>query len=1167
MNKLKAICLSIAMLSGAFFSTHAQDTVVFSQDFSNGTDAQDWTMNDANSDGITWETTPTLNGIAYNGIVAANDAEDWLFTPAFSLESGKHYLVSYTVSQRGAFEADNVSLFYGSSATPEAMSNKMTEESYNNHSGMVTRFCHIAATQSGTFNIGLKLVSKAGNGIIVVKAVSVTETTGQCPQPALAMDASSSAATQTVKVRWINPKKDTGGAALAGNLNALVYQDDQLIATVPDMIPGEKGEYSFAPESFSGKHLYSVAFEADEISEKTSEEVDLDDMQGTIVSVYSFPLSKKTDFSTWIVENTDGGVTWTYDYGSVYMSAFGKAVNDWLITPGYELEPGKRYILTYQLKSGLNYPASLDVTFGNTQTAAGQTNVITTYQNLEQNGYGDYTSPQFNVTEAGTYYFAFHATYIGNSLDVRKVTLNYIEVSGDAEEEVELTYTEPAETVTPDNVNGDLTATTEYHQRISMEGVELRAAFTQSQLDEYTMAPNGIFDIEYSTKVNKYGTNLDSPILTIDLAGGCTYHNGRVYCNQYNSQGNIQQEVPVWKILDAKTFEEISSTTLNSNCENTTITLVYDPTTDKIFGFVKDYIDTWLVEINPENGSMTRLAPNAMDYWKRFLTMGCDQYGNLYTIYMTEDNVTGDQKHYLARVNKENGQISDLGEITATNLMHEDILVNMKYRQALFFDNSTGKMYWFMCSSSLALGGQYAALFEVNPVNSNAMLLTWLTDVYAISGAYFEEPAMQAPGVISDFVFTNDAVGATTGTISFKIPETSYNGAPMASQITYTVKEENGINLEGTATAGETVQRAVSSSQGIHNLDIQLSNEAGVGPVAKRTFLIGFDMPVAPENVVLTDTALTTTLRWNTPSTGVHGQVYDKSKLTYEVVRYPEELTVAQGITDTVFVEDHGVDLLRYYYVIYSCIDGERSQGVVSNPVVVGEPLYPPYGGVFTTMGDMYNYYTILDINNDGYTWMHDASSGAAFYPYNWQQAANDWLISPPIRYDKGAEYLLTFSAFSSSELYPESLLVTFGDGKTPESQTIQLLDIPEVPEQEDDGTITTYQLPITAPETGVFHYGFKVYSKAYQDYLFLYYITLEGTTGVKSIKSEKRNFDAYAQDGFIKVLNPNNDTVSIYNINGVMIEQSTETGFNAAVTPGIYVVKSSTAAIKVAVK
>ncbi|MBQ9073167.1 MAG: T9SS type A sorting domain-containing protein [Muribaculaceae bacterium] len=49
--------------------------------------------------------------------------------------------------------------------------------------------------------------------------------------------------------------------------------------------------------------------------------------------------------------------------------------------------------------------------------------------------------------------------------------------------------------------------------------------------------------------------------------------------------------------------------------------------------------------------------------------------------------------------------------------------------------------------------------------------------------------------------------------------------------------------------------------------------------------------------------------------------------------------------------------------------------------------------------------------------------------------------------------------------------------------------------------------------------------------------------------------------------MNPNNDTVSIYNINGVMIEQSTETGFNAAVTPGIYVVKSSTAAIKVAVK
>jgi hypothetical protein len=176
-------------------------------------------------------------------------------------------------------------------------------------------------------------------------------------------------------------------------------------------------------------------------------------------------------------------------------------------------------------------------------------------------------------------------------------------------------------------------------------------------------------------------------------------------------------------------------------------------------------------------------------------------------------------------------------------------------------------------------------------------------------------------------------------------------------------------------------------------------------------------------------------------------------------------------------------------------------------------------------------------------------------------------MISPPIRFDAGAPYQLVFSTFSSSALYPESMLVTLGKGKTPEAQTEVLLDLPSVPAQEDDGSIATYTLDFTVPETGVYYYGFKAYSVAYQEYLFLYNIQLNGTTGVESIVTKQQNFDAYAQGGAINVLNPENDVISVYTISGVLVAQVEEATAKVEVVPGIYIVKSSKDAIKVAVK
>ncbi len=1165
MKKYRQICWSAVLMALGVMAANAENSgVVLDINYSNSASSNEWIVADANADGVTWGLKEGLKGLVYDGSVSLNASDDWAFTPEFNLEADKHYKVSYTIAQRGSYGADVVDLYFGETADATSMTTQIVSSKYDFHAGKVTRYCHLVAPKSGSGVIGFKISSPAGNGLVSIKSVKIEETTGQTPVAVLAMDATPSATSQTVKLRWINPKSDVDGAAIFGQMKALIYQDDLQVAEVDNMIPGDTVAYIYTPADFSGKHVYSVAMQADNESDKVSKEIDLDDVQGSLTQVKSLPITK-TNFTTdWVVDNKNGGETWTYYGGSAYISAMGKTVNDWLITPACELEPGKRYVLTYKIAASRDFAASFEVTMGKGQNAASQTTVITRYDELYQNGYADYQTVQFEVSAAGTYYFGFHATYVGNSLDVKDIALNYME-AGNEPEELPLTYVEDAETVLPDNDNPDLTITREYGQRISMEGVELTAVFTQAQIDTYTLAEKGFYAVEH--KNNQYTVSLRRPLHLMDLGGGCVYHNGRLYCNEYNYQSDYQFAKPVWKVLDSKTFETISADTLNTNCENTTIAMTYDVTSDKMFGFVRDYVDTWLVEINPENGQMKRMQSKALDYWKRYVAISCDDLGNLYAIYMTEDYKTGDQKHYLSRINKTTGAIADIGEIQAANMLPEDILINMKYQQTMFFNNDTKKFYWLLCSSSMALGGQYVPMFEVDVVNCRVTLLTYIQDVYAISGTYFNEPMMKAPGIISDFEYESNELGSLEGVIKFKVPATSYDGNLMTTPVTYKLIEKDGLNIEGVAAAGETVELKVVSTQGIHNLDIQLSNEFGEGPVVVRAFLIGYDMPAAPENVALTDSALTTTLTWSAPKTGQNGQVYDVSKLRYDVVRYPEEITVASGITDTVFTEVHGEDLLRYYYVVYACNDTVRIQGVVSNAVVVGSPINPPYGGVFKVIGDMYNYYTILDENKDEYTWLYDSETGAAVYPYNWAQGANDWLISPPIRYDAGAPYQLVFSTFSSSYEYPESMLVTLGKTKTPEGQTDVLLDLPVVPAQEEDGSISTYTLDFTVPETGVYYYGFKAYSKEYQEYLFLYNIQLLGTTGSQRVDVAHRNFDAYANNGTINVINPTNDVVTIYNVNGVPVATTSETTFSVDAVSGIYIVKSSKDAIKIAVK
>lgn len=1157
----------VTILSVLFVAAQNGNSV-FSYDFTTTNELNEWVVIDNNGDGQTWQSMPGIKGVAYNGNTTSEAGNDWLISPAFEVVAGNHYVIEYTLAQRGAFGEDVVNIHYGPEVTPSSQETLLVAEKYNHHAGMVTRRCHITAQQSGKVKLGFNITSPASNGVVSIKSVSVVESAPQQPAKVPAMTASSDFSKKTVTIKWINPQRDVQDIIITQPMTATIYANGDIVTTLNDMKAGQHAEYTYTPTNFTGMVTYGVTMSLNGVeSESVEKEINLDDFQGTITTIATIPLSKSSDFTSWKVENIDGGAKWAYEYKSVgFSGTASKPVDDWLFTPGVALESGKRYIVNYKLKTSSMYYADLDVTIGNKQASTAHTQVVANHKELYQNGFGDYQSTQFTVAESGNYYIGFHTTFVANFLELKDVTISYIEQSEGSSTEEVLEADEFNETVLSDDNNGDLSYTSDYFNRLALEGVELYGAFSQAQIDEYTLAPAGVFAMPYE---KQFTPDLEHPDLTAEIAGGVTYHDGKIYCNIYNYRNNIQEEIPSWRIYDANTFELISENALNGNCENTTIALAYDASTDKIYGLVKDYVDTWLVEVEPATGNMTRIA-DRLDYTKRFLTLGCNDKGELYCVYMTEDNVTGDQTHYLGRINKVDGAIAEVGKMQIANFMGEDILYNMKYRQALFFDNASDTMYWMFCSSSLALGSQYAAITEINRYNAVATLRAYQTDIYAISGAYFKEPSMAAPSIISDVEFIADDNGANSGTLKFRLPATTYNGKSLESTVNYTVYSGEAFNYTGSGAAGEEISIKIEAANGSYITTLVASNSHGSGPAIKHEILIGYDRPEAPKNIVLTNNGLETTLTWDAPETGVYGKPFDTSKLTYTIVRYPGLEEIATGLTERVFVETHGPEMTRYTYAVYSCIDGERSEGALSNNLIVGTPLNTPYGGIFNTVYDMYNYYTIIDANNDKYSWIYDESTGAAVYKYNWQNGADDWLISPAINFRKDAVYTLTFGAFSSQEQYLESLMVTFGKGVSPQSQNEILIDIPELPAIDEDGNYSVYQIDITVPEDGVYHYGFKAYSEAYQDYLYLYDIKISSDkdSGIDMTVADNNATVLAVTDGnILKIYNPENQHVTIFNTSGILINTTNSNYFETELSAGMYIVNHNNGSKKVIIK
>lgn len=549
--------------------------------------------------------------------------------------------------------------------------------------------------------------------------------------------------------------------------------------------------------------------------------------------------------------------------------------------------------------------------------------------------------------------------------------------------------------------------------------------------------------------------------------GGGVYIGGKYHCINYiELWGMMSAE---YNVYDTETWEneyrsEVDLTWISSD-------MTYDPVTQTVYGcFFNDAFDGYVFgTLDFKTGKRTAIA----DMPDMMYVMAANSKGEIYGV---------GRDGSLYRIDKVTGAVTLVG---ATG-------VQPYYIQSATFDLKTDKLYWAATTKD-----ESAGLYLIDTATGRAELICDFPNNEEIAGLYVPAPlaADGAPAAAEGLAVSFEK-GNTEGTVEFVVPQKTFGGDALTGEQSYTILLNNIVKVSGTASPGERVSKPVAVGEpGSYTVSVILSNGSGSGPVAREDVYIGKDAPKAVRDLTLAsgEGANEIILTWNPPVETVHSGYMDSEALRYTVVRYPDGKTVAEKQKETRFTETvEAASLALYWYEVTPFVDDVRGVAAASDKILLGSAFDVPYLETFDTP-ESFDFYTVFDINRDGYKWGYGSSYKAAQFTSGFD-AADDWMITPPVRLDKDYIYKVYFSTWCGSTVYPERLEVMLGKGATPESMT-QTLVPPTIVNSTEGRTIETV---VRVTESGDYSLGFHAISDEETFFMYVDSIGVEKAASVK---------------------------------------------------------------------
>ncbi len=482
--------------------------------------------------------------------------------------------------------------------------------------------------------------------------------------------------------------------------------------------------------------------------------------------------------------------------------------------------------------------------------------------------------------------------------------------------------------------------------------------------------------------------------------GGGVYAKGKYY--------SINADTRTLNVYDADTWELLSS----KPATNVALDLAYDPTTDNIFGCFSEGGKPVIGTLDPETGGYTFIS----DIENTLTVLVCTTDGQLY-------GVSGS---HLVKVNKETGVFSFVGNVG----------IEAMYAQSATVDPTTGKCYWASMEANMS-----SVLYEMDLTTAQLTQCRTFTGMEEITGLYIlPHVADGAPARVTDLKATFEKE-STTGTVSFTMPSTTKAGGKLSGNLSYRVEAGNEVKT-GTATAGQELSLPLTVNEGRCKILVTTSNTSGESERTAISLWVGKDTPAAVTGVKLqytNDNMLG--LSWNAVEKGKNGGYIDASKVRYRIVRQPDNTVVQDNYQQTQYSETaSSTTLAKRWYEVTPYVDGESGDTAVSNKVVVGPGKDVPYSEDFSSDAS-FDYFTVLDANNDGKTWYRSGDAQTAQYGGDATQKADDWLILPPLKVSKAGYYKLSLQVRCNSA-NPQLLSIALGS--LPETKDMNTVILPE---------------------------------------------------------------------------------------------------------------------------
>lgn len=516
------------------------------------------------------------------------------------------------------------------------------------------------------------------------------------------------------------------------------------------------------------------------------------------------------------------------------------------------------------------------------------------------------------------------------------------------------------------------------------------------------------------------------------------------------------------------TWEQIGYPQYGSDDQIIGNDLAYDATTNQVYGYF----------YNP----LSFTEPS------RFGTITYGEYGATVNTIATEDTI------FLCLTADDNGQLygiswaGGLWKIDKTTgaktLVDYMGVVPSTFRQSATYDSKSKKIYWAAFRNDYTSG-----LYEIDPTTAAAKLVTELPDSMEISCLYIPkaEADDDAPAAISDLTALFEG-SSLTGHITFTMPSETYAGDALKGSLQYYVVANGDTIANGNGNVGERLDVPVTVQSGSNEFYVYTKNDNGGSPQSNKiSQWIGYDIPANVTDVKFDVNAdnRQVTLTWTAPTTSLNGGYFDANSLKYDIVRYPDKVTVANHISGNSFTETLPKGQLKsYYYTVTACNGDQKGEAVASNKQQVGDALDLPFVDNFDT-DDLYSLYTIIDANEDGTKW--NESYHAFSYFYSWKNDADDWLLVPPVNMKKNEVYKLTFDIRSGASYDKEKYAVAIGQGNSPETYK-ELIATTEL----KSSNYSTVEKTFTVNTDGVYRIGFHALSDANKSGLYITKIKVE---------------------------------------------------------------------------